>query len=75
VGLTREKLEEGYKLVQEFQTRANKKSVEATEAQKATMLRNEAMEELDQWISDYIAIWRIALEDDPQELEQLGIVM
>jgi hypothetical protein len=75
VGLTREKLEKGYELVQEFQTRANKKSVEATEAQKATMLRNEAMEELDQWISDYIAICRIALEDDPQELEQLGIVM
>ncbi len=46
---------------------------EKGEAQDATQQRNQAIDLLDDWLSDFIAIARIALEDRPQLLEVLGI--
>lgn len=42
---------------------------EKGEAQAATKARDEALEALMDWLSDFIAISRIALEDDSQLLE------
>jgi hypothetical protein len=43
-------------------------------AQQATQKRNEAFDELCDWFSDFRAVARVALYDDPQLLEALGIV-
>jgi hypothetical protein len=75
LGIDKKKLEEGHSLIKEFQRHVLQRGVEVGDAQKATLMRDEAIEELDRWISDFISISRIALEDDPQELEKLGIVM
>ncbi|MEL6606343.1 MAG: hypothetical protein AAFP20_24355 [Cyanobacteria bacterium J06614_10] len=44
-----------------------------SEAQAATQKRDAALDELQDWLSDFLAIAKIALEDDPQKLESLGV--
>ena len=46
---------------------------EKSEAQNATRARNAALDVLDVWYSAFRTIARIALEDDPQRLEALGL--
>ena len=46
---------------------------EQGEAQRATLERDDSIDRLQDWISDLIAVARIAFEDDPQQLEKLGI--
>lgn len=46
---------------------------EKGEAQEAK-LRDAALDALDQWMSDFIAIARLALEERPQYLKKLGVV-
>lgn len=75
LGIDRKKLEQGYELIKDFEKKTNTRSMEMGDAQKATLLRDEAMEELDQWMSDFINISEIALEESPQDLERLGIVV
>jgi hypothetical protein len=75
MGITKKKLEDGYDLIKKFQEQANTQRLETGDAQRATLLRDEAMEELDDWVADFIAVSRIAMEEDPQELEKLGLVM
>jgi hypothetical protein len=47
---------------------------EKGEAQDATEARDQAMDALDRWMSDFRAIARVALEERPQQLEKLGIL-
>ncbi len=47
---------------------------ERGDAQIATQARDAAMDALDQWVSDFIAIARLALEEEPQALEKMGVV-
>ena len=75
LGIGKVQLEEGYRLVKDVEEKSNIRSLEMGDAQKATLLRDEAMEELDQWIADFITISHIALEESPQDLEKLGIVV
>jgi len=42
-------------------------------AQAATRARDEALDGLHRWMRDFLAIARIALADQPQRMEQLGI--
>jgi hypothetical protein len=45
---------------------------EKGEAQKATQTRDEALDELDEWLSDFRAVSRIAFAGDAQKLEGMG---
>ena len=73
-GITREKLEAGQQLVNEVEKKMNSQLKEIGDAQNATQVRDEAFEELQDWISDFIAISRIALDGKSQFLEVLGVV-
>ncbi|MCP5106509.1 MAG: hypothetical protein GY950_24200 [bacterium] len=74
-GLHSEKLEEN-KL--KFEGVMNLKKIqvlEAGDAQEATKLRDDALDALDAWVADMVAIARVALADSPQLLEKLNIVV
>ncbi|MBK7919539.1 MAG: hypothetical protein IPJ94_25435 [Chloroflexi bacterium] len=46
---------------------------EKSEAQKATKARDKALDDLDEWYVEFRELARIALEDDAQQLEALGL--
>ncbi|RKX81696.1 MAG: hypothetical protein DRP58_11530, partial [Spirochaetes bacterium] len=46
---------------------------EKSEAQNATRERNAALDTLDEWYSAFRTIARVALQDDSQRLEALGL--
>ena len=46
---------------------------EKSEARNATRSRNAALDALDEWYSEFRTLARIALADDPQRLEALGL--
>ncbi|MEL6903694.1 MAG: hypothetical protein AAFP07_22395, partial [Cyanobacteria bacterium J06606_4] len=48
---------------------------EKGDVQAATQKRDAALDELKDWLSDFLAIAKIALEDDPQKLESLGVLV
>ncbi len=73
-GIASEQLEAGKALVDATEAAKAAREKERGEAQQATVDRDEAMEALAEWLSDFFAIARIALEDKPQLLEKLGIV-
>ena len=60
--------------VEEVGTKLAAQLKEKGEAQEATDTRDQALEALLDWRSDYFAIARIALEEEAQLLEVLGIV-
>ena len=61
--------------LEEVEKKYNKQLQDKGEAQAATNTRDEALDVLEEWMSAYIAIARVALEDEPQLLEMLGIVV
>ncbi len=73
-GITQAKLEQGKQLVQEVEAANAAQKKEMGEAQQATLDRDNAIDVLNSWLSDFVAIARIALEDRPQLLEKMGIV-
>ncbi len=43
-------------------------------AQQATVVQDDALDEMDDWVSRYLKIVKVALRDDPELLEKLGIL-
>jgi len=74
-GITEAKLQAGQQLLDELEAANTDQEKEKGEAQQATADRDVALDEMDDWVSDYTAIARIALADKPQLLEKLGIVV
>jgi len=73
-GINQAALKDGQSLVKDVETKLAIQLKEKGEAQDATKARDTALEDLLDWISDFRAVSRIALESQPQLLEILGIV-
>ena len=73
-GVTPEKLQAGQQLTDEAEAANAAREKEKGEAQQATKDRDEAVDIMDEWMSDFKKIARIALADKPQLLEKLGIL-
>jgi hypothetical protein len=74
-GITTERLQGGQQLIENTVEAQNKQQKESGEAQQATQERDVAIDALYSWTDDYLTIAEIALQDKPQLLEQLGIVV
>jgi len=72
-GITKAKLEAGKTEAEALATANLKQEKEKGEAQEATQKRDEAIDTLSSWLSDFTSIARIALEPEAQLLESLGI--
>lgn len=73
-GITLSVLEDASAAVEDVGTKLAAQLKEKGEAQEATEERDAALEALLDWRSDYFSIARIALEEEPQLLEILGII-
>lgn len=69
------KLEAEAALVQAVVAASAAQDKERGEAQEATKVRDAKLDELDQWLADYKKIAEVALDESPQQLEQLGWVV
>ena len=74
-GQTEEKLQAQLAAIEEVAVTSETKKKEMGDAQNATKLRDEKLEELADWVNDYEVIAEIALAGSPQLLEKLGIVV
>ncbi|MBI3960741.1 MAG: hypothetical protein HY328_18170 [Chloroflexi bacterium] len=73
-GVSQEKLVAGQTQVAVVEGLAATQKKETGEAQQATQDRDAALEALDEWMGDFLAIARIALEENPQWLEKMGVL-
>ncbi len=72
--VSEEALNVGQAAILDVESKFNAQLKEKGEAQVATVSRDAAFDELQEWVAQYVAVARIALEDQPQLLEVLGIV-
>lgn len=72
--ITEEKMKAGQVLVNQTAASLKTQLKEVGEAQRATKQREKAFDLMEDWMVKFITIARIALEDDPQLLEIMGIV-
>jgi anion-transporting ArsA/GET3 family ATPase len=73
-GYTEEKLRQESTLIDQVISKHLAQKKEIGEAQEATETRDKALDKLANWISDLRAVAKVALEDNPQQLEKLGIL-
>lgn len=74
-GYTQEKLEQEFAFINKVIAKHLIQKKETGEAQEATAIRDQALNDLAAWISDFKAVARVALADNPQQLEKLGIIV
>jgi len=68
------KLAAEYQAVQAVRGLRNQQSKETGEAQHATEQRDKSLVILDAWLADFRAVSKVALADQSQQLEKLGIL-
>ena len=68
-------LNEARKLVEHVETLDILRQQTKSQLQILTQQKQEALAELEQWMRRFYRIARIALEDQPQQLEALGLVV
>lgn len=73
-GYTTEKLQQESDLLSQITVKNQQQKKEMGEAQASTQARDEKIDELAKWISNLRAVAKVALADDPQQLEKLGIL-
>jgi hypothetical protein len=69
---TTEQLNDTIHLIPTLETVRSKYLREKGESQDATKLKDKAFGEIDEWMSEFYAVAKIALEENPQLLESLG---
>ena len=74
-GVTAEEIAQGKAMADALRAAYQARKSNAGNAQSATQRRDEVLKTLDRWVSDYKKIARVALQDDPQLLEALGIAV
>ena len=62
-------------LLSEMESARSKYLIEKGESQDATNIKDSAFAELDDWMSEFYAVAKIALEDNIQLLEALGVIV
>ena len=62
-------------LLSEMESARSKYLIEKGESQDATNTKDDAFVELDDWMSEFYAVAKIALEDNIQLLEALGVII
>ncbi len=72
--VTPAKLTAGKTLVEDMQAKHQAQLKETSEAQGATHDRDQSLADLDDWMSDFQGVLRIALAPYPQLLERLGLI-
>jgi hypothetical protein len=75
LAITTEKLNSGNDLVPQVETARAGYLRENGESQDATKAKDAAIGKLDDWMLDFYAVAKIALEEKPQLLEALGIIV
>lgn len=75
LGITLEILTATQALVEDVGAKYSTQKKETGQAQRARLARDAAMDKLQKWMGPFIKVARIALEDDSQYLEMLGIVV
>ncbi len=73
--LTKDRIETEKAAIEHLRELRNEAISEKGQAQEATRLRNEKLDELEDYTSELKAIAELALEGQPQLLEKLGIVV
>lgn len=74
-GYTQEKLEQEFAFINKVIAKHLIQKKETGEAQEATVIRDKALDDLANWISDFKVVARVALAENPQQLEKLGIII
>lgn len=74
-GVSPEAISAAQEQLQALKTRRDAQLQRKGEAQDATEKRNHAMKALNTWMKEFRQVARIAMKDDPQLLETLGIVV
>ena len=73
-GYSVEKITAEYQAVKGVRNLRNQQLKESGEAQHATEQRDKSLAILDAWLADFRAVTKVALADQKQQLEKLGIV-
>ena len=73
--ITAEDLTAANTMISELETARSKYLIEKGESQDATNQKDSVFAELDDWMSEFYAVAKIALEDNIQLLEALGVIV